>query len=133
MSNVNAEIDRLNSTLRAEADLHWQRNNYFLVVASILLLALSQFHNGSLETLVSGLGLAVSLAWLLIVHRSDRYIIHWKVRIRELEGKKNGIYPEKLSGIEMRKVAYILPLAFIALWMAVLWLLAANNFKLPTV
>jgi len=129
-----ATLQRLHEALRSEAELHWQRNNYFLVVASILLLALSQFRYGYLEALVSLLGLALSFAWLLVVHRSDRYILHWKKRIRILEGEtENRIYPEQLGGIEVRKVAYVLPISFLLLWAAVLFLLALNGFVLPSV
>ena len=129
-------LQRLHDALRSEAELHWQRNNYFLVIESILLLALSQFRYGYLEALVSLLGLTLSFAWLLIVHRSDRYILHWKKQIRKLEGDtETRIYPEKLGGIEIetRKVAYVLPISFLLLWAAVLYLLSVNGFVLPSV
>jgi len=110
-----------------EAQLHWQRNNYFLVVASILILALSQFRNQiAIQSLVSLLASVLSVAWLLITYRSSKYIEYWKTKMRELE-KQTGqvsIYAESVGGVEMRKVAYVLPIAFLVLWLVILVLVS---------
>jgi Ca2+/Na+ antiporter len=116
-------LKRLDDALKSETQLHWQRNNYFLVVASILILGLSQFVNQIIiQILVSLLALVLSFGWLLITYRSSKYIEYWKARIRELE-KQTGrvsIYDASVRGVEMRKVAHVLPVAFFILWLLVI-------------
>ncbi|MCJ7456976.1 hypothetical protein MUP07_09615 [Candidatus Bathyarchaeota archaeon] len=115
-------LKRLNETMRSEGQLHWQRNNYFLVAASILLVALSQFRDQTaIQSLVSALGFVLSLAWLLINHRSSKYIEYWKKKMRELEKQMGqvSIYDECVGGIEMRKVAHVPPIAFLVLWLVI--------------
>ena len=108
--NEARQRELFSEALRYESQLHWQRNSYFLVVVSIFLLAFSQFHNQSFQILVSLFGFVLSFVWLLIVYRSDKYIEYWKSNIREIEKrlKFTSIYPETLSGIEIRKLAYAL-------------------------
>jgi hypothetical protein len=58
----------------AEAQLHWNRNSYFLVVMSILILAFSQqaisnaYQLSLFRKLVAFLGAILSIIWLLIRH-----------------------------------------------------------------
>ena len=93
----NETLKRLNDTLRSEAELSWQRNSYFLVVSSILLLAFSQFQKQmAVQIFVSLLGTVLSLVWILIGYRSSKYVQYWKLKIRELEKQvgQASIYPE---------------------------------------
>lgn len=112
----------------AEAKLHWSRNSYFLVVISILFLAFGQkpvddlFTLTVFQALISILGLALSLIWLLIQHRSSKYILYYKTEAQKLAKLTNTpeVYPKKLGGIEMRKLAYSLPVVFLIIWLAFL-------------
>jgi len=116
----------------AEAKLHWSRNSYFLVVISILILAFSQkpaenlFALKLFRALVSILGVALSIIWLLIQHRSSKYVLYYKTEARKLARLTNtpDVYPEKLGGIEMRKLAYFLPIIFLIIWIAFLFTLS---------
>jgi len=118
----------------AEAKLHWSRNSYFLVVMSILIVALGQkpvenaSQLASFRILVAILGLALSFVWLLIQHRSSKYILYYKTEARKLakSTKTPDIYPEKLGGIEIRKLAYVLPIVFLFIWAAFMITVAAN-------
>ncbi|MFY3742157.1 MAG: Ca2+/Na+ antiporter [Candidatus Nitrosomirales archaeon] len=119
---------------QSEANLHWQRNSYFAVVASILILAVSQFANSSFQVIVAILGLALSGIWLLIQHRSSQYIDHWKKESRKFESELGiSIFPEKLlskvplPSIQMRYLAYFLPLAFLIIWIAII----VNSARTP--
>jgi len=112
----------------SEASLHWSRNSYFLVVMSILILAFGQkpvenlFQLALFRALTAILGAALSVIWLLIQHRSSKYILHYKTEARKLAKTANitDVYPKELGGIEMRKLAYALPVAFLAIWLAFL-------------
>jgi len=118
----------------AEAKLHWSRNSYFLVVMSILILAFGQKPVESssqlllFRALVAILGATLSLVWLLIQHRSSKYILYYKTEARKFAKLTNtpDVYPEKLGGIEIRKLAYVLPIVFILIWLAFLVILLAN-------
>jgi len=106
---------------QSEAGLNCARNNYFLIVASILIVALSQFNNSIFMLFISALGLALSAAWLLTQYRSSQYMIYWKSESQKIsnDGGLPNIYPEKLKGLEMRRILYILPLSFLAFWLAI--------------
>lgn len=112
----------------AEARLHWSRNSYFLVVMSILILAFGQkpventFQLALFRTLVASLGIALSFVWLLIQYRSSQYVLYYKSNARKLAKLTNtpDIYPEELGGIEIRKLAYALPIVFLFIWLAFL-------------
>ena len=117
---TDASLEHVDRALRSEAELHWQRNNYFLVAASILLLTYSQFRGSlNVEAAIAIMGCAISTAWLLITHRSDAYIQYWKIQTRTL-GLELGypdIYPVRMAGIDMQKLIFISPGAFLILWM----------------
>jgi len=110
----------------AEAKLHWSRNSYFLVVMSILFVAYGQkpvegSQLASFQVLIATLGVFLSTIWLLIQHRSSKYILYYKSKAREYAKLTNtpDVYPERLGrSIEMRKLAYILPLSFLVIWVA---------------
>lgn len=122
MTEFRPEIEKLKvitSMQQSEADIHWKRNNIFLICSSILLIALSQFHQRFYQLTIAGLGLTLNIAWLFIQYRSSKYILHWKTESRKLRDQTADlpdIYPPKLKGIEMRKVALILPIAFMVIW-----------------
>lgn len=108
----------------AEARLHWSRNSYFLVVISILFVAYGQkpvedaVQLASFQILIAILGVMLSSIWILIQHRSSKYVLYYKTEARKyavLTGTPD-VYPPKLGGIEMRKLAYFLPLAFLVIW-----------------
>lgn len=121
-----------------EATLHWSRNSYFLIAMSILFVAFGQkpvegsFQLASFQVLIAFLGATLSFVWLLIQHRSSKYILYYKTEARKYAAKTHtsDIYPEKLGGIEMRKLAYILPIAFLVIWVALIILRAP--FLLPS-
>ena len=110
----------------AEATLHWSRNSYFLVVMSILLIAYGQkpvagSQLAIFEVLIAILGVMLSVIWVLIQHRSSQYILYYKNEARKYAKLTNtpDVYPEKLGkSIEMRKLAYFLPIAFLVIWVA---------------
>ena len=107
---------------QSEAKNHWTRNSCFLVFEGFLILALSQFKITSFQVLIGIFGIALSVAWLLIQDRSSRYIKHWKQEAQKLRDSENipDIYPKNLGGVEMRIVAYVLPIIFILFWLAVI-------------
>jgi len=130
MVNNSKDLEKLKlftGMQHSEANLHWSRNNYFLMCSSILLLALSQFEARTFQFLVASLGLVLNIAWLLIQHRSSKYILYWKTEAQKLtsSGEVPNIYPKNLGGFEMRKVAYVLPIAFIVIWVTILVILLA--------
>jgi hypothetical protein len=109
-----------------EVTAHWARNSYFLVVASLLLVALSQFKVQVIQVLIGASGLTLSLVWVVIQDSSSRYLKHWNGVIYDL-GKSAGLppfYDSKGRKIPIREVAYVLPLPFVALWSAVIILAA---------
>ena len=101
---------------QSEATLHWARNNIFLICSSILLIAFSQFQQKPLQLAIAVLGFVINLAWLLIQYRSSKYTKYHKA---EAEKIMPGAYP-KLPGCEMRQVAFVFPIAFMAIWIAIL-------------
>src|SRR5207245_498668 len=104
---------------QSEAGLHWQRNSYFLLVSSILLVAASQFSSRIVLTSLSIAGLSLNLVWLLIQDRSSQYTLYWKNAAKNLKDAPE-IYSEQVRGVEMRIIGYLLPLPFIFLWLVVL-------------
>lgn len=127
-----SELQQYREALRSETELHWQRNSYFLVVASIIILALSQFHMVPyIQILLSFVGFVLSAAWMMITYRSDKYVGYWKERIRNLEdtlGLPN-LYPANIGGLETRKIVYVLPLVFLVLWGTIIGLLSAGSLR----
>jgi hypothetical protein len=120
MTENQPEIEKLKvitGMQQSEASIHWARNNIFLICSSILLLAFSQFHQELFQISIAALGFVINLAWLLIQYRSSKYIHHWKSEARRIMAD---IYPPDLKGIEMRKVAFIFPIAFMTIWLAIL-------------
>jgi hypothetical protein len=105
-----------------ETTLHWTRNNYFLLTSSILLVVLGLFSDEIMHGFLGVLGLTLNIVWLLIQHRSSKYIGYWKKQISSLSESSFSIYPTGITKIEMRKLAYILPLPFIMVWAVVLFI-----------
>jgi len=105
----------------SEASLNWSRNSYFLVVMGILTLAYTQKPVDNLvqltlyQILIASLGVFLSVVWLLIQYRSSQYILYYKNTARELAKSTNtpDVFPPNIGGIEMRKLVYFLPIAFI--------------------
>ena len=105
-----------------EINYHWSRNNYFLLMSSILLVALAQLKGRSLELFVGIVGLSLNSVWLLIQFNSNRYIKYWNAMMNEF-GKKAGLppfYSSKGLRIPVRAIVLILPLPFLALWIFVI-------------
>ena len=115
------KLDWLIDMQKNESNLHWTRNSYFTVTASILLLALSQFPKGMvLGEIISIVGIIFSIAWLAIQYRSNAYIDYYKNKIRELDPSSDVVFPLDLPGYQMRKVAFLLPIAFLFMWFVIL-------------
>ncbi len=123
MSDPNHEnLKRLSGMQQSEAKLHWQRNGFFLLSSSILLVALSQFQLPLVMISFGILGILMNIIWIFIQHRSSKYIEHWKKKYNELETKVENppeIFSPKVKGIEMRKLAMALPFPFLMIWLAV--------------
>ncbi len=117
--------DKLINMQQSEARLHWQRNNMFLIVSSILLLSLSQFNDKIIQLFISISALVLNIGWLLIQWRSSSYIKVWKNEAKKLEQKYKiaPIFSRKIRGIQMRHIVYILPLIFIFLWIIIIIIL----------
>lgn len=107
-----------------EVNLHWTRNNYFLLISSILLVALSQEKIKAIDIMIAISGLSLNAVWLLIQDRSNRYVNHWNHIMYDYAEKANlpKIYPEGRK-IPIRILAQILPVPFLLLWVAVIVLL----------
>ena len=121
--NDNIEQHKTLVTIQqSESRLHWQRNNVFLIVSSIFLLAFSQFDDKIIQLIISIGALLLNLAWLLIQHRSSSYIKVWKKEAKKLEKERNvpPIYSGKVKGIQMRHLAYLLPIVFIIVWISLI-------------
>ena len=119
-----SKIKRLGEMQHREASLHWNRNGFFLLSSSIMLLALSQFEQLSLMIAFGGVGLMLNIIWLFIQYRSSEYIKNWKNQVKELEKDKDAAktYSEDVGGYEMRKLAMFLPIPFLIIWTVVLGL-----------
>jgi hypothetical protein len=77
-------------------------------------------------------GIAVSVTWILAHYRSAAYLGYWKEKIRHLEvalGHSN-VYPEGMEGMEMRKVLYVVPTAFLLLWISLLVMVLAGYLNI---
>ena len=118
------KIKRLTETQHREASLHWNRNGFFLLSSSIMLLALSQFEQQSLMIAFGIVGLMLNIIWLFIQYRSSEYIKNWKNHVKKLEKGKDAAdtYSEDVGGYEMRKLAMLLPFPFLIIWAVVLGL-----------
>ncbi len=116
------KIKMYQSGMENETQLHWQRNSYFLVSSSILLVVLGLVKDEYFHLFLGGLGATLNIVWFLIQHRSSKYIGYWKTQISTLREKMENfdIYPKNIGGIQMRYLGYILPLPFIAIWVAVI-------------
>jgi len=116
------KIKRLGEFQHREASLHWNRNGFFLLSSSIMLLALSQFEQNSLMITFGGIGLMLNIIWLFIQYRSSEYIKNWKNQVKELEESEDAAdtYSEDVGGYEMRKLAMLLPIPFLIIWAVVL-------------
>ena len=113
---------------QSEATLHWQRNNVFLIVSSVFLLAFSQFDDNTTQLIISIGALLLNIAWLLIQHRSSSYIKVWKQEAKQLENRTKipPIYSGKVKGIQMRHLAYSLPIVFIILWISLIVIISIS-------
>ncbi len=130
--NREVNLEHFHSVLRSEAEISWQRNNYFLVVASILLLALSQFHQIPVQELIVVVGIVVSITWIIAHDRSASYLGYWKDEIEKLETALGHsiVYPKKgIQGMETRKVLYTVPIAFLVLWISLIFIVALGLLK----
>jgi len=116
----------LNNNIQSEAKHGTSRNSYFLVVTSILILALSQFDDIEFQKIVAFIGSILCITWILMHWRSSNYINHWKKESRKVDPSEENskIYPKKLGGFEIRTLGFILPLAFLCLWLTFLWFLS---------
>lgn len=105
-----------------EVNYHWTRNNYFLLVSSILLIAFVQVKGQTLQTVIGFVGLSLNVIWLLIQVRSNRYIHYWNQQIYAF-GNKAGLPPiysaKDRAKIPIRILGLLLPVPFIALWILV--------------
>ena len=128
------KIQMYKAGLENETQLHWQRNSYFLVSSSILLVVLGLVKNENFHLFLGGLGVTLNLVWLAIQHRSSKYIGYWKTEISKLreEMKNFDIYPKSVGGIQMRYLGYILPLPFIAIWLAVIVIAVHPDYSIIT-
>jgi len=119
-STTAKKLEWLMDMQKNESQLHWTRNNYFTVTASILLLALSQFRGIVLGVIISLVGIGFSIAWFAIQDRSNRYIDYYKTKIQELDTSNEVVFPRDLGGFQMRHVAFVLPSVFILMWFVIL-------------
>jgi hypothetical protein len=127
--SMQANLEHFHSAMKSESEIIWQRHNYFLIVASVLLLALSQFRGVPfVQVVIMLMGGMVSIAWLLVTHRASKYIEYFKKETRRLENQLgySNVYSESVKGREMRKVLYMIPLAFLFLWGSLLLGLATG-------
>jgi hypothetical protein len=118
---------------QTEVSTHWTRNNYFLLISSILLVALSQFKTQIVQILIGFLGLSLNISWLLIQYESNRIIRNWN-ELMANQGHKLGFpefYPAAGRKIPIRKISTFIPIPFIVLWVAVV-ILAVLNKVIPT-
>jgi hypothetical protein len=118
-----------------EATLHWSRNSYFMVTISALALAYSQkplndaYQLALYHGFISALGIGFSLIWLAIQYRSSSYILYYKTTVSQMaaEMKLPDPYSKtEVHGIEMRILAYFLPIAFLIFWVALLYIAAIS-------
>jgi hypothetical protein len=114
---------------QTEVGTHWTRNNYFLLISSILLVALSRFKTQTVQILIGFLGLSLNAAWMLIQYESNRIIRNWNKLMAD-QGRKLGFpdfYPTAGRKIPVRKIATFIPIPFIVLWAAVIILAVLNK------
>jgi hypothetical protein len=123
-------LELIKGRQESEANLNWSRNSYFLVVMSLLTLAYTQkpvdnaLQLTIYQSLIAGIGVFLSIIWLLIQHRSSQYISYYKTEAQRLAKLTNtpDLYPPSLKGFEMRKLVYFLPIAFLVVLSALIGL-----------
>src|SRR2546427_8772521 len=104
-SRKNIEI--LKDLQQSEATLHWQRNGFFLLASSILLIAVGQFRTNIIGLAFGILGVVMNSIWLSIQYRSSEYIREWKAQVEKLQADlqssaKLDLFTSKAKGIQMR-------------------------------
>ncbi|MBP1928937.1 hypothetical protein J2741_001484 [Methanolinea mesophila] len=127
--NEITSIKMLVEIQQSESQLNCNRTNFFLLAISIVALTLTQVQMPLLQLAIVILGLLIALAWLLTQDRSSEYIKYWKNEVNQLSNKLEipFIYPENIGGFQMRKVLYILPIAFTIFWIFMILLIAMNG------
>jgi amino acid transporter len=128
-SQTPANMDLLElyrSRVEHEASITWDRNTYFLVVVSLLTIAYTQKPFSNLvqifiyQLLIATLAIILSAIWLCIQYRSSQYILYYKNKAQALSKSANlpELYPDEIKGYEIRRLVYLLPIAFIAILIA---------------
>lgn len=105
-----------------EVNYHWTRNNYFLLMSSILLVALVQVKDLTLQLIIGLVGVSLSCVWFLIQINSNRYIKYWNQRMGEF-GTKAGLppfYSYEGFRIPIRIIVLVLPIPFLGLWLVLI-------------
>ncbi len=122
------QVDLIIRLQQSEANLSCSRNNYFIIITSLLILALSQFKSPNLQLFISILGLVIAITWLLTHHRSSVYTKYWKTKANELSEKLNcpSVYPNIIGGFEIRLILYLLPIAFLLYWSVIIFCILLN-------
>lgn len=120
--------EKLINIQQSEAKLHWQRNNIFLIVTSIMMLAMSQFESKLYQIAIAMSALFLNIVWFLIQYSSNILIKKWIDQIQEIEKNLNiaKIFTGEPKGLPIRKLAYLVPLIFILLWIFITILLIFN-------
>jgi len=135
-------LELIKGRQESEATLNWSRNSYFLVVLSLLTLAYTQKPVDNVlqltlyQVLIASIGVFLSAIWLCIQYRSSQYIRYYKTEANRLAEITNtpDFYPRGLKGIEMRKLVYFLPIAFmVILTVFIILQVYFYYYPLPTV
>ena len=129
------KIEIYKKGLENETQLHWTRNNYFLLSSSILLIVLGLLKDETFQFFLGILGVTLNVIWFAVQDRSSRYIGYWKSQISTLEKeiKEFSIYPKNIGGIQMRYLGYVLPIPFILIWIVVIWISLDPNIALSDI
>jgi hypothetical protein len=127
-----------------EGVLLWTRNQAFLIVNSLSIGILGAFEKTSqtsdegtiiIESLISLIGMIISITWIVAIGRSQVYDNYWGIVLRDLEQKYNyppifGDIPNYLAreGWLARtfKISYLAK--FIAVSFFITWTLLASYF-----
>ncbi len=120
------KIKRLLDRFESEIQLHWKRNSHFLLSSSILLVVLGLLNDENIHLVLGILGLTMNIVWLLVQHRSSKYIGYYKTEISKLD---DIIFPQ-LPGSQMRFLGYVLPLPFILIWAVVIGIAIHPDYSL---
>ncbi len=70
---------------RADLQLFWQRCNLYLVVNAALVSVYSSLHASSLQPLLAGFGLIISIFWFVVVRGSAYWIDNWRQQLGQLD------------------------------------------------